>query len=107
MLVTSPIPGITIMALPEGPTAFRDEETGYDDPNGVIESRHQNEAAGMQTAKEQAKALIDKLPDHATLNDIMYELYVKQKIEAGMQASREGRVTPHAEIKKRYLGRGD
>jgi len=67
----------------------------------------QDEEAAMQTAKEQAKVLIDKLPDNATLNDIMYELYVKQKIEAGMQASREGRVTPHAEVKKRYLGRGD
>jgi predicted transcriptional regulator len=59
----------------------------------------------MQTAKDSAKHLIEQLPDSATLNDIMYELYVKQKIERGMQASREGRVTPHTEVKKRYLQR--
>lgn len=58
----------------------------------------------MQTTKEQVRDLLDHLPDHATLNDVMYELYVKQKIERGMQASREGRVTPHSEVKKRYLG---
>jgi len=59
----------------------------------------------MQTAKDSAKSLIEQLPDNATLNDIMYELYVKQKIERGMQASREGRITPHADVKKRYLQR--
>lgn len=32
----------------------------------------------MQTAKDSAKSLIEQLPDTATLNDIMYELYVKQ-----------------------------
>ncbi len=56
------------------------------------------------TAKTEAKQLIDNLPDHATLNDIMYELYVKQKIETGMQASRENRVMTHAAMKKRYRG---
>ncbi len=59
----------------------------------------------MQTAKDAAKSLIEQLPDSATLNDIMYELYVKQKIERGMQASREDRITPHSDVKKRYLQR--
>lgn len=59
----------------------------------------------MQTAKEQAKALIDKLPDHATLDDIMYELYVKQKIETGIRAVEEGRSVPHEEVKARLLRR--
>ena len=57
------------------------------------------------TAKQTAYELIDQLPEHATLNDIMYELYVKQKIERGMQASNEGRVTTHEAVKTRYLGR--
>lgn len=59
----------------------------------------------MQTAKDTAKQLIDKLPDNASLNDIMYELYVKQKIEKGMQASREDRIIPNNEVKKRFLKR--
>lgn len=56
-------------------------------------------------AKEEAKRLIDHLPDQATLNDIMYELYVKQKIHAGLQAAKEGRTIPHDEVKRRLLNR--
>jgi len=56
----------------------------------------------MHNAKEKAKQLIDQLPDNASLNDIMYELYVKQKIEKGMQASRDGDITPHGKVKTRY-----
>jgi len=55
------------------------------------------------TAKETAKRLIDHLPDEATLEDIMYELYVKQKIERGLQAIDEGRTLPHEEAKRRLL----
>ncbi len=56
----------------------------------------------MQNAKDTARQLIDQLPDTATYNDIMYELYVKQKIEQGVQDSRDGRITSHEEVKKRY-----
>jgi len=66
----------------------------------------------MQTAKDQVRHLLDQLPDDATLSDIRYELsdglytlYVKQQIDLGMQAAREGRVTPHSEVKKRFLDR--
>jgi hypothetical protein len=62
------------------------------------------------TAKEQVRQLLDKLPDNATLSDIRYELsdslytlYVQQQIELGMQDSREGRVTSHADVKQRFL----
>ena len=61
----------------------------------------------MQNAKDTARQLIDQLPDSATLNDIMYELYVEQKIERGMQDSREGKITPHEEVKKRYQQRAN
>lgn len=64
----------------------------------------------MQTAKEQIRQLLDQLPDNATLNDIRYELndnlytlYVREQIASGMQDSREGRVIPHADVRKRYL----
>lgn len=56
----------------------------------------------MQTAKEMAKELIEQLPETATLDEIMYGLYVKQKIEQGFEDSREGRVTPHEQVKLRY-----
>ena len=61
----------------------------------------------MESAKDQARQLIDQLPDDVSLNEIMYELYVREKIERGMQASREGRGTPHSEVKRRYGNRTD
>ena len=61
----------------------------------------------MESAKEAAKRLIDDLPDQATWDDIMYELYVKQKIEAGLKAVEEGRTVPHEDVKRRLLGDAD
>jgi predicted transcriptional regulator len=59
----------------------------------------------MNIVKEEAKKLIDKLPDSATWDDIMYELYVKKKIAAGLKAAEEGRVVSHEEAKKRLLSK--
>ena len=56
-----------------------------------------------RTAKEAARQIIEHLPDEATWDDIMYELYVKQKIEAGLQAVEDGRTIPHDDIKARIL----
>jgi predicted transcriptional regulator len=68
-----------------------------------------HEETTMQTAKEQARQLLDQLPDNATLNDIRYELndalytlYVRQQIELGLQDAREGRTIPHDEVRKRF-----
>jgi len=58
----------------------------------------------MQSAKEAARQIIDHLPDQATWDDIMYELYVKQKIEAGLKAADDGRTVPHEEARRRLLG---
>ena len=58
----------------------------------------------MQTAKEQLQQLVNHLPDNATLNDVMYELYVRQKLERSLQAAKEGHVTSHEEAKQRILG---
>jgi predicted transcriptional regulator len=59
----------------------------------------------MNIVKKEAKKLIDKLPDSATWDDIMYELYVKKKIAAGLEAAEEGRVVSHEEAKKRLLSK--
>jgi len=58
----------------------------------------------MQTAKQAAKQIIDHVSDLATWDDIMYELYVKQKIEKGLVAVDEGRVLSSEGAKKRLLG---
>lgn len=56
-------------------------------------------------AKESAQHIIGQLPEQASWNDIMYELYVKQKIEAGIKAANEGRTIPHEQVKARILAR--
>lgn len=59
----------------------------------------------MNPVKEEAKKLIEKMPDTATWDDIMYELYVKKKIASGLKAADEGRVVSHEEVKKRLLSK--
>ncbi len=58
----------------------------------------------MSSAKEAAREIIERLPEQATWDDIMYELYVKQKIEEGLQAADEGRTVSHEEARRRLLG---
>ena len=53
------------------------------------------------TAKDDVRALLDKLPDDASLDDIQYHRYVRQKIERGLEAIRKGNVIPQEEIEKR------
>lgn len=52
-------------------------------------------------AKEIAKQVIDELPDDASMDDIMYALYVRAKIEQGDREIREGKGIPHEEAMKR------
>ena len=59
----------------------------------------------MSPVKEEAKRLIDDLPDTATWDDVMYELYVKMKIARAMAAAEAGDVVPHEEAKRRILAR--
>ena len=53
------------------------------------------------TAKEEVRALLEKLPDDASLNDIQYHIYVRQKIERGLEAIQKGNVISQEEIEKR------
>ena len=51
--------------------------------------------------KLEARRLVDQLPDDATWEDLMYEIYVRQAIEAGLKDSEEGRTIPIDELRKR------
>ncbi|MGB7591948.1 MAG: hypothetical protein WCD04_08585 [Terriglobia bacterium] len=43
--------------------------------------------------KEEARKLIEKMPDDSTWDDLMREIYVRQAIESGLADSRAGRTT--------------
>ncbi len=60
------------------------------------------------TAKDEVRAILEKLPDDASLNDIQYHIYVRQKIECGLDAIQKGKLIPQDEIEKRmarWLGK--
>lgn len=59
------------------------------------------------TAKEAARQIIEHLPDQATWKDIMYELYVKQKMEEGLADIEAGRTIPHEALKVEILDNAD
>ncbi len=46
----------------------------------------------METAKEQVQEILEALPEDASLEDIQYHFYVRQKIQLGiwMTSRRDG-----------------
>jgi len=58
----------------------------------------------MQTTiKRNAIDLINSMPESSTWDDIMYEIYVKQKIEKGLDDIKNGRLTPHEDVRKMFV----
>lgn len=57
----------------------------------------------MSSVKEAAQEVIERLRDDATWDDLMYELYVKQKIEQGIADVEAQRVVPHERVKTELL----
>jgi hypothetical protein len=55
----------------------------------------------MKTAKDEVRDLLEHLPEDASLEDIQYHIYVRQKIQNGLDAVREGRVLPQDEVERR------
>ena len=54
------------------------------------------------TIKAEAHRLVEQLPDSATWEDLMYEVYVHEAIDAGLKDSREGRTVPVEEVRKQF-----
>ena len=58
----------------------------------------------MQTTnvKQEAYRLLEKLPDNATWDDLMYEIYVRQAIEAGLEDSKAGRTIDVKDVRAKF-----
>jgi len=52
--------------------------------------------------KKEAHNLIDRLPDNATWDDLMHEIYVRAAIEQGLADSRSGRTRSVQEVRAKY-----
>jgi predicted transcriptional regulator len=49
----------------------------------------------MQATKQKVRELLDRLPDDCSVEDVLYHLYVIQKVDAGMADAETGRLIPH------------
>ena len=54
----------------------------------------------MQAAKQDALETIGKLPDDTDMDEIMYRLYVLNKIRKGQQAVEQGKTTTSEDLKR-------
>ncbi len=52
------------------------------------------------TLKQKAIESISKLPDDASLEDMMYRLYVIDKVEKGMEELRDGSIVTSEDLQK-------
>jgi predicted transcriptional regulator len=55
-----------------------------------------------QSVKEEARRLVEALPDGSTWEDLMHRIYVRQAIEAGLKDSETGRVVEVEEVRSRF-----
>lgn len=55
----------------------------------------------VMTVKQEAQRMVEQLPDDASWDDLLYEVYVRQTIEAGLKDCREGRTIPVSEVRRR------
>ena len=51
--------------------------------------------------KREAQRLVERLPEGASWDDLMYEIYVRQAIATGLADADAGRVVAHADVRTR------
>jgi len=51
------------------------------------------------TAKQQARQLLERLPDDVTWDDVVYEFAVRRSVERGLADDTDGRVMPSEQLK--------
>ena len=55
--------------------------------------------------KSEARRLVESLPDTASWDDVAYEVYVRQSIEAGLAEADAGRLVDHDDALARVRAR--
>ena len=52
--------------------------------------------------KQEARDLLEKLPETATWDDLMYKIYVRQAIEAGLEDSEAARTIDVKDVRAKF-----
>jgi len=55
----------------------------------------------MGTAKEEVRKLLDQLPEDSSYEDIQYHIYVREKIQRGLEDVEAGRTLSQEEVEQR------
>ncbi|MCA1595144.1 MAG: hypothetical protein LC772_01780 [Chloroflexi bacterium] len=61
-----------------------------------------NETVRSTVVKDQAKQLVENMPEDFTWEDLMQLVYVRQAIEAGLADSETGRTRSVQEVRARF-----
>jgi len=64
-------------------------------------SRNAFQETVMGSAKEEVRRILDQIPDSASFEDIQYHIYVREKIDRGLEDVKQGRVIEQAEVERR------
>ena len=54
------------------------------------------------SVKEEARRLVERLPENLTWDDLMHEIYVRQAIESGLADSHAGRTTDVEQVRLKF-----
>lgn len=52
--------------------------------------------------KEEARRIIEELPDDASWEDLMYRIYVREAVKSGLRDVDQGRVVPDEEVRRQF-----
>jgi hypothetical protein len=55
-----------------------------------------------ENVKNEARRLIDSLPEDITWDELMHEFYVRQSIEAGLADSKAGKTVDVKTVRERF-----
>ncbi len=57
----------------------------------------------MSKIKEEAKKIIDKLPENVSMEEIIYRLHFTQKLKKANEDIEKGRIIPQEQVKRNLM----
>jgi hypothetical protein len=58
--------------------------------------------ATASSIRDEARRIVEQLPEDASWEDLIYRIYVRQAIEAGLRDAEAGRTLPAAEVRRQF-----
>jgi hypothetical protein len=58
--------------------------------------------SSVSPVKSEAQRIVEQLPEDASWEDLMYRIYVRQAIEAGLKDAESGDTVPVVEVRRKF-----